>query len=62
MIHLISDVYPPKGHDIIGYDIHDNPYYVFRCACPRDNCHEWRCSISGSMIMVDLVKWKYYLN
>ena len=30
--------------------------YVYLCGCCSN---EWRCQITGSMVICDIVKWKY---
>lgn len=50
---------PEKGKNIIGIDEEGNKYYCFRCACHNPNCKEWRCSLTGSGLIIDVVKWKY---
>lgn len=50
---------PPKGVDVWGYDSKGEKYHVFRCACSDVNCIEWRDSIIGSSLMVNIVKWEY---
>lgn len=55
----ISDSLPDKGKDIIGLDDEGNIIYCFRCACKRPECKEWRCTITGSGLMVNVIKWKY---
>jgi len=55
----IKDELPEKGKDIIGLDEDGNTYHCYRCACPNPNCKEWRCSILGYGLIIDVVKWKY---
>lgn len=55
----INDVLPDKGKDIIGVDGNGNKHYCFRCACHNDKCTEWRCSLSGFGLIIDIIKWKY---
>ena len=56
---LISDELPEKGRDIIGIDKYGEKYYCFKCNCKNPMCMEWRCSLTGFGLMVDIVKWKY---
>ena len=62
MIYNIKDKLPEKGEDIIGYDSNGNKHYVFRCSCPNENCLEWRCSLTGFGMLVEIIKWKYDNN
>lgn len=55
----INNKIPEKGKDIIGYDSNNDEHYVFRCNCNNDNCMQWRCSITGSHMMINIIKWKY---
>lgn len=55
----IKDNLPEKGKDIIGYDSENNEYFIFRCNCKVDNCMEWRCSITGLPVLINIIKWKY---
>lgn len=55
----IKDELPEKGKDIIGLDEDGNTYYCFRCNCPNPNCTEWRCSITGFGLIINIVKWQY---
>jgi hypothetical protein len=56
---LIQDELPEKGKDIIGIDEDGNERCCFRCACHNDKCIEWRCSITGYGLLINIVKWKY---
>jgi hypothetical protein len=55
--HKISECLPPKGIDIVGRDANRSTYYCFRCACQQPNCQEWRCSVTGSALLIDLDEW-----
>ena len=50
---------PEKGKDIIGIDKFGNKHYCFRCNCHNFDCKEYRCSLTGSGLFIDIVKWKY---
>ena len=52
---LITDQLPDKGRNIIGYDSDGDKHYCFLNTC----CNEWRCSITGYGLLIDIVKWKY---
>ena len=56
---LITDQLPEKGKNIIGIDDQGEEKYCFRCACSNPNCTEWRCSLTGFDLMVNIVKWVY---
>lgn len=56
---LIDDELPEKGRDIIGIDKYGEKHYCFKCNCKKPNCMEWRCSLTGFGLMVNIVKWKY---
>lgn len=47
---------PEKGFNIVGFDEDDNKYYVFRCNCQNKNCLQWRCSITGNELIINIVK------
>lgn len=55
----IDDELPEKGKDIVGIDEYGSKYYCFRCACHNPKCMEWRCSITGYGLMVNIVRWTY---
>ena len=55
----VKEQLPEKGKDIIGIDEDGNKHYCFRCACPNPNCKQWRCSLTGSGLIIDVVKWIY---
>jgi len=55
----IKEQLPDKGKDIIGILPNGEKRYCFRCNCHVNNCHEWRDSITGFGLMVEIVKWKY---
>lgn len=55
----IEDKIPEKGRDIIGLDDNGKKHYCYRCACNNPKCTEWRDSIGGFNLMVNIVKWKY---
>ncbi len=51
--------FPIKGKDVVATLSDGSDAYVFRCACANSNCKEWRCSVTGSGLMIDVIKWKY---
>ena len=55
----VIDKLPEKGKDIEYIDSNGRKGHAFRCACHNLNCKEWRCSITGYGLIVDVVKWKY---
>lgn len=59
---LVKEQLPQKGKDIIGIDEDGNKHYCFRCACHNPNCKEWRCSLTGSGLIINVVKWIYELK
>ena len=56
---LVKEQLPEKGKDIIGIDEDGNKHYCFRCACHNPKCREWRCSLTGGGLIIDIVKWIY---
>lgn len=51
---------PIKGKNIIAV-LHDGTEKtVFRCKCHNEKCTEWRCSITGFALLIDVVKWEYH--
>lgn len=58
----IKEQLPEKGKDIIAICTDGETREVFRCACGNQNCKEWRCSIIGSGLMVEVESWKYVEN
>jgi hypothetical protein len=57
----IKDKLPEKGKDIVAIDSKGNKHFCFRCTCPNTNCTEWRCSITGFAILIDVVSWRYVI-
>ena len=55
----IDETIPDKGKDILGIDSYGNEHYCFRCDCHNPNCMEWRCSITGMALIINIVKWRY---
>jgi hypothetical protein len=51
---------PIKGKDIKGITSNGDRVYCFRCNCHNQSCIEWRDSITGYHLNVDLVKWEYF--
>lgn len=58
-MNSVKDILPEKGKDIIGITSSGEKRYVFRCNCHNPNCKEWRCSLTGYGMMVEIIKWKY---
>jgi hypothetical protein len=52
-----KDELPERGKDVIGYTKEGEKKYVFLCNTP--GCMEWRCSVSGFGLLVDIDKWEY---
>ena len=50
---------PEKGKEIRATLSDGTEYTLYRCNCSNPDCPEWRCPITGAMLMVDVVKWKY---
>lgn len=50
---------PIKGKDIEGITSKGSKVYCFRCDCHHQDCTEWRCSITGHALIVDIIKWEY---
>ena len=46
--------YPIINKDVIAFDKEGNMYYCF-----LSRCKEWRCQISGGMLLINVVEWKY---
>ena len=55
----IEEELPDKGEDIIAIDSYGNEHYCYRCKCPNEYCVEWRCSVSGYHLSIDVIRWKY---
>ncbi len=56
----INECLPDKGRDILGKTSpNSNVVYVFRCNCHNKNCKEWRCSLTGGGMLVQIYSWKY---
>lgn len=56
---LVTDELPKKGMAILGVNEDGYTYGCYRCNCPNPDCKEWRCSITGYGLIVDIKKWKY---
>ena len=59
VLYYTKDKLPTKGLNIIGYDSDGISYYCFRCNCKNPNCLEWKCSITGMTLILDIISWKY---
>jgi len=59
---LVKDQLPEKGKDVIVIDDEDKKHYCFTCNCKNPKCKEWRCSLTGYLLMINAVKWKYEEN
>lgn len=55
----ITDELPKKGVEVEILTECCNKNYVYRCNCKNENCNDWRCPITGSVVFVDVKKWKY---
>lgn len=53
----IDDVLPEKGKDIFALLDNGDFRYCFRCNCHNPNCMEWRDSMTGMGLLVNVVKW-----
>lgn len=49
-----SNKKPKINEDIVGFDEYDNKYF-----CYLSRYNEWRCSLTGAGLLVDIIKWKY---
>ena len=56
---LVKEQLPDKGKNIIGVEEDGSTYECYRCSCGNPNCKEWRCSLTGYGMIIDVVKWKY---
>jgi len=59
VVYNIKDKLPTKGVDIIGYDSEGLSYFCFRCNCGNPDCLEWKCSITGHTLIVEIIYWRY---
>ena len=50
---------PIKGKDIVGITSNGDKAYCFRCNCGDPYCAEWRDSIGGYGLIVNIIKWEY---
>jgi hypothetical protein len=50
---------PIKGKDIKGITSNGDMVWCFRCNCHNTECIEWRDSITGYHLNVDIIKWEY---
>jgi hypothetical protein len=55
----ITENLPEKAKDLVVIDSDGNKHWCYRCACKSENCVDFRCSITGLMIMIDVVEWEY---
>ena len=55
----IKEFTPDKGKDIIAICSDGEYREVFRCSCHNPNCREWRCSTTGSAMIIEVEKWRY---
>ena len=56
---LIKDQLPEKGKKIIAICTNGDVCEVHRCNCHNENCKEWRCSLTGYGMFINVEKWKY---
>jgi len=59
VLYSTKNKLPNKGMNIIGYDSDGLSYYCFRCNCKNPDCLEWKSSITGLTLIVDIIYWKY---
>jgi hypothetical protein len=55
----ITENLPEKAKDLVVIDSNGNKHWCYRCACKNEKCMEFRCPITGSMIMIDVIEWEY---
>ena len=55
----ISERIPEKGKDILTIDSKGVERVCFRCACKDPYCLEFRCTITGSALIIGVEEWKY---
>ena len=55
----ITENLPEKAKDLVVIDSNGNKHWCYRCACKSENCMDFRCPITGSMIMIDVIEWEY---
>jgi len=48
---------PPARTDLKVLTLSGDELSVFRCGC-REGCMDWRCSLSGYGMIIDVEKWK----
>ena len=53
---------PEKGLDVKAIDSKGDYYYLFRCACANKNCKEWRDSLTGYHVTLNIISWEYENN
>jgi len=58
----VSERLPEKGVDVEVLHTDGRISYVFRCSCPVKTCTEWRCSISGSGMIINPTHWRETIN
>jgi hypothetical protein len=55
----ITENLPEKAKDLVVIDSDGNKHWCYICACKSENCVDFRCPITGLMIMIDVVEWEY---
>lgn len=50
----ITEQKPDKMKDIIGIDKNGRKHYCF-----LSKCGEWRCSLTGFALLIEIVEWEY---
>jgi hypothetical protein len=50
----IEERNPKTGEDIHGIDTRGRDHYCF-----LSRCGEWRCSLTGYRLIVNIAKWRY---
>jgi len=53
---MLKDQKPERGKDIEYIDSDGEHGYAYLCNCCG---REWRCTITGGGLMIDVVKWRY---
>ena len=50
---------PEKGIEIKAQCDDGETRFLFRCACKSETCQEYRCSITGFALIVNVINWEY---
>lgn len=54
---MLSECKPEPNKEIKYIDSDNNTGFAYLCPCCLN---EWRCPITGSGLLIDVVQWKYY--